>query len=265
MTPVLQARGLRVVHGRGGRRTTALDGVDLTVAAGEAVGVVGRSGSGKSTLVHALLGLRRPDAGSVAWGGVEQRAGSRTREFRRAVQYVAQDPAGSLDPRWRVRDLVADPLRRLRVSCDVEARVAESLTAVGLDPDLGDRRPAQLSGGQAQRVAVARALATRPRLLLADEPTSGLDLPRRHQVLELLASLHETQGLGVLLVSHDLRAVARLGRRTVVVDAGRVVEDRPTSDLLTRPEHPATRALLDAVTPGTPGTTDPTREEPLCS
>lgn len=244
---VLEADGLRLTHGRRRDRVVALDDVTLRVARGETLAIVGRSGSGKTTLAQLLLGLRRPDAGVVRWDGLVEGPRGRSRAFRQAVQLVAQDPATTLDPRWRVGDLVADPLRRLRVDCDVPSRVRESLRTVGLGEDLSDARPAQLSGGQAQRVALARAIATRPQVLVADEPTSGLDLQLRHQVLELLARLVEEQELGVLLVSHDLHAVAHLCRRVVVVDHGRVVEDRSTRDLLAHPVHPASQALVAAM------------------
>ena len=227
----------------------ALRGVDLHVAPGERVGMVGTSGSGKSTLLRCLLGLERPDAGTVTVAGRPVRPGttSSLRWYRRLVQYVPQDPAGSLDPRSTVRELVAVPLRALRVPGDHDAAVTTALERVGLDPGLAGRRPGELSGGQAQRVALARALAPGPALLLADEPVSGLDLPVRDQVVEVLAELSTTQGLGLLLVSHDLAVVARLCDRTVVLGDGRVVEDRPTTELLARPAHPLTRELVAAV------------------
>jgi peptide/nickel transport system ATP-binding protein len=227
----------------------ALRGVDLHVAPGERVGLVGTSGSGKSTLLRCLLGLESPDAGTVTVAGRPVRPGTTAslRWYRRLVQYVPQDPAGSLDPRATVRELVTVPLRALQVPGDHEAAVATALARVGLDPVLADRRPGELSGGQAQRVALARALAPRPALLLADEPVSGLDLPVRDQVVAVLTELSTTQGLGLLLVSHDLAVVARLCDRTVVLGDGLVLEDRPTTELLTRPRHPLTRELVAAV------------------
>nr|WP_243851185.1 ATP-binding cassette domain-containing protein [Modestobacter marinus] len=228
---------------------TALQAVDLRVGAGERVGLVGTSGSGKSTLLRCLLGLESPDRGTVTFAGRPVRPGptASLRWYRRLVQYVPQDPAGSLDPRATVRDLVAVPLRHLQVPGDHDATVATALRRVGLDPELAGRRPGELSGGQAQRVALARALAPGPALLLADEPVSGLDLPVRDQVVEVLAELSARQGLGLLLVSHDLAVVARLCDRTVVLGDGRVLEDRPTADLLASPDHPRTRELLAAV------------------
>ncbi|MCZ2839425.1 ABC transporter ATP-binding protein [Modestobacter sp. VKM Ac-2985] len=254
--PVLAATGVqrRYPLSRGwswGRRdvVAALRGVDLQVAAGERVGLVGTSGSGKSTLLRCLLGLERPDRGTVSLAGRTVQPGSTAslRWYRRLVQYVPQDPAGSLDPRSTVRELVTVPLRHLHVPGDHAAAVTTALTRVGLDPELTDRRPGELSGGQAQRVALARALAPGPVLLLADEPVSGLDLPVRDQVVQVLADLSAREGLGLLLVSHDLAVVARLCDRTVVLADGLVVEEGPTTDLLTRPAHPRTRDLLAAV------------------
>lgn len=227
----------------------ALRGVTLAVGPGDRVGLVGTSGAGKSTLLRCLLGLEAPDEGTVSCGGRSVRPGppASLRWFRRLVQYVPQDPAGSLDPRMRVRDLVAQPLRHLRVPGDHATAVEVALARVGLPTDLAGRRPGELSGGQAQRVALARALAPRPSLLLADEPVSGLDLPVREHVVDTLEDLSRRQGLGLLLVSHDLAVVQRLCSRTVVLADGAVVEDRPTSDLLQEPADPRTRQLLDAV------------------
>lgn len=261
MTTALAATGLHRVH-RLPRRlpwgqpqtVAALQGVDLSLADGERVGLVGTSGSGKSTLVRCLLALETPESGSVSCDGRPVRPGptASLRWFRRRVQYVPQNPATSLDPRMRVRDLVTEPLRHLHVPGDHPELVREALRRVGLDPLLVDRRPGELSGGQAQRVAIARALAPGPAMLLADEPVSGLDLPLRDQVIDVLDDLSRRQGLGLLLVTHDLSVVARLCTRTVVLADGLVVEDRPTVDLLSRPEHPSTRQLIAAV-PKLPG------------
>jgi peptide/nickel transport system ATP-binding protein len=234
----------------GPRQThVALRGVDLHVGPGERVGLVGTSGAGKSTLLRCLLGLQPPDEGTVTYRGRGIRPGSTAslRWYRQLVQYVPQDPAGSLDPRMRVRQLVAQPLRHLCVAGDHAAAVRVALARVGLPADLLDRRPGELSGGQAQRVALARALAPDPALLLADEPVSGLDLPVRDQVVTVLADLSRRQGLGLLLVSHDLAVVERLCTRTVVLADGQVVEDRPTAALMTSPAHPRTRELVTAL------------------
>ena len=228
---------------------TALRGVDLSVAPGERVGLVGTSGAGKSTLLRCLLALESPDAGMITYAGRPVQPGSTAslRWYRRLVQYVPQDPARSLDPRLRVRQLVAQPLRHLGVPGDHDRAVAVALDRVGLPSALVDRRPGELSGGQAQRVALARALAPEPAVLLADEPVSGLDLPLRDQVVSVLDDLARNQGLALLLVSHDLAVVDRLCPRTVVLDSGGVVEDRPTADLLADPRHPQTARLLAAL------------------
>ncbi len=236
---------------RGGvpRTHTVVDVGSLALEPLSTTGVVGSSGAGKTTLVRCLLGLDALDAGTVTCRGRDVRPGP-TRElrwFRRLVQYVPQDPASSLDPRRRVRDLVGEPLRRLGVTGDHTRMIAGALAQVGLPPDLAGRRPAEISGGQAQRVALARAVVTRPALLVADEPVSGLDLPLRRQVLDLLAGLHSSSGTALLVVSHDLAAVARLCDRTLVLDRGRVVEDAPTASAFTAPAHPVTRRLLAAV------------------
>ena len=240
---LLECRGL-------GRRV--LQDLDLRIAEGERVGLVGESGAGKTTLLRALLATEALDAGTVTCLGrpvVPARA-RHLRWYRRLVQHVPQDPATTLDPRVRVRDLVALPVRRLGTGEErarTDRLVEEALEAVGLPGALRDARPRQLSGGQAQRVALARALVLRPRLLLADEPVSGLDLPLRALVLRTLREVSEQQGTALLLVSHDVAAVAALCERTLVLSAGRVVEDVPTQRLLRAPAHPAARALVAAL------------------
>jgi peptide/nickel transport system ATP-binding protein len=242
----LRIRGVRRRYGS----VTALDGVDLDLAEGDTVGIVGVSGSGKSTLVRLILALEAPDEGSVSCSAGAVRPGPvrSLRPYRRMVQLIPQDAAASLDPRRAAIDLVEEPLRRLHIGdrADQRARAAWCLSAVGIGPELHGRRPVELSGGQAQRVAIARAIAPDPLLIVADEPTSGLDPPRREQVLDLLASLTDA-GTGLLLVSHDLSVVAHSCRRTVVLHDGRVIEDRPTAEVLSAPGHERTRALLAAV------------------
>ncbi|WP_448071326.1 dipeptide ABC transporter ATP-binding protein [Georgenia yuyongxinii] len=228
----------------------AVDGVSLTVRAGEVLALVGESGSGKTTTVRSILELTTPERGSVVVLGTDvadlDRAGRR--RLRRGVQVVLQDPDAALDPRLPVTDLVAEPLLAdgLRGK-GVRPRVAELLVLVGLDPALGDRFPRHLSGGQRQRVAIARALALQPRLLVLDEPVSALDAPVRAEILGLLGALRDRLSLSYLLVSHDLTAVRRLADRVAVMHLGRVVESGDAARVLTRPAHPYTRALLSAV------------------
>lgn len=247
---VLRADGVRYRYTVAGQPPlSALNGIDLELSAGEAVGVLGRSGSGKSTLLGLLLALLNPTAGTVTLDDQAVVAGpvGRLRWYRRRVQYVPQDAAGSLDPRLDVARLVGDPLRRLQVAGNHRDLVLESLDAVGLGSDLVRRRPAELSGGQAQRVALARAVATGAELLLTDEPVSGLDLPLRNQVLGLLDGLRRERGVGLLFVSHDLDAVARLCPHSIVLDAGHVVERGETTRLLAQPESAAAQALVSSL------------------
>ncbi|GAB7045657.1 ABC transporter ATP-binding protein [Catenuloplanes indicus] len=244
MTAVLECADL--VHTYPGRPRPVLRGVGLSVAAGERVALVGRSGSGKSTLVRALLALEAVESGVVRCAGRPVAPGPvrRLRWFRRIVQYVPQDPASTLDPRARVRDIVAEPARRLRGD-DGDTRVA--LESVEIPAELHGARVRDLSGGQAQRVAIARAWSPGPQLILADEPVSGLDPPLRARVTGALRTLSERRGTALLLVTHDLSVAARLCDRIVVMHDGRIVEDRDAAGLLAGPAHPETRALLAAV------------------
>jgi peptide/nickel transport system ATP-binding protein len=231
------------------RTVVAVDGISITVGAGERVGLVGASGSGKSTLLRMLLALEAPDAGRITFTGQDVLPGrtSDLRWFRRQVQYIPQDPASSLDPRRRVEQIIREPLRRLGIPGDHRNRVREVLDAVGLGSQYAGRRPLELSGGQCQRVAMARAIAPAPRLIVADEPVSGLDLPLREQIIGMLDELSGALGTAILIVSHDLSVVARLCERCAVMTNGRIVEDRPTSAILESPEHEYTRLLIDSV------------------
>ncbi|MGK2349158.1 ATP-binding cassette domain-containing protein [Actinomyces sp. W5033] len=275
-SPSLAVRHLtRSYPGEGGRPHRVLDRLDLRLAGSETVALLGRSGCGKTTLLRALLLIDRPqraDGGDILLDGRSVLAGGRSaralRPYRRAVQYVPQDPAASLDPRHDVLAQVTRTLRSLGVPGgpeEHEATATTVLSALELPRGLWRRHPHEVSGGQAQRVALARALAPAPRFLVLDEPVSGLDPALRHQVLDLLTGLSDADGglclpvgtdggapagagtPGLLLVSHDLAAVARVCRRALVMDGGRIVEDVPTATLLTAPQHPAARALRDAV------------------
>lgn len=226
----------------------ALDNVSIAVDDGQSVGLVGESGSGKSTIVRLMLALVKPASGSVLFDGA-QITSANLRAFRAAVQTVFQDPYSSLDPRQKIVSIVAEPLRSLGIARGAEARtmVAASLASVGLPADTLDRYPHEFSGGQRQRIAIARATVCHPRLLLADEPVSALDVTTRIQVIDLLAELRESTGLAILMVSHDLSAIAALCDQTVVLNAGRVVESGPTATILTAPREAYTRRLVDAV------------------
>lgn len=303
----LETRGLRRSHpGAGGERREVLRGVDLRLEPGENVALIGRSGCGKTTLLRALLLLDSPgpeDAGEILLDGRPvRRGGARAlRAFRRAVQYVPQDAAATLHPRRSVLAQVATPLRTLGVVRDREEAVSRArkiLEGLDIHREIWENRPHEISGGQAQRVSIARALALSPRYLLLDEPVSGLDPALRRQTLDLLAAIEAdpdaatsdeqeppaksgVSGEGapaaksgasgepepapagscarpapaLLVVSHDLAAVARVCQRALVMDEGSIVEDAPMRRLLTEPAHPATRALRDAV-PTLPTATD---------
>jgi oligopeptide/dipeptide ABC transporter ATP-binding protein len=245
--PVRRTGGLlvrrRVVH--------AVDGVDLQVMEEEAFGIVGESGSGKSTIGRLIARLIEPTAGSMRLAGEDWLAlsGRALRARRRQVQMVFQNPFASLDPRWTVRSIIAEPLRTHRTvpRAGVADRVAQLMQSVGLSPDLADRYPHQFSGGQRQRIGIARALALEPRLLIADEPVSALDVSVQAQVLNLLRRLQREHRLAVLLISHDLSVVSYLCRRVAVVYLGRIVELGPARALFGDPLHPYTQALIAAV------------------
>ncbi|MFJ9822805.1 ATP-binding cassette domain-containing protein [Streptomyces sp. NPDC101160] len=223
MTSLLQVRDLVVRYGA----RTVVDGVSFEVAAGESVGLVGPSGCGKSTTASAVLQLLRPHSGSVRFAGIELTAlrGRELRPLRPRLQPVFQDPYGALSPRRRVREQIAEPLRvhGLWSPADGPARVDELLALVGLTSEHGERRPYELSGGQCQRVVVARALATRPELLVLDEPTSALDPSLRAGILNLLMGLQDGLGLGFLFISHDHTAVRHVCDRVLTMSEGRVV------------------------------------------
>ena len=248
-TPLLAAEDVAFAYGKG---APVLRGVSVALAPGESLGLVGESGAGKTSLLRVLLGLAAPTGGRVLFDGgpLDRRSASTMRAFRRAVQPVYQDPFSSLDPRMTVGESIAEPLQSLRLGDDRAsraARVAELLEAVDLPADAAERYPEAFSGGQRQRIAIARALAPRPRLILADEPVSALDTSVRMHVIELFQRLAREQGIGMLLVSHDLTIVSALCRRMAVLESGRIVEEGPTERLLTAPEHPYTQRLLASV------------------
>ncbi|MER7071401.1 oligopeptide/dipeptide ABC transporter ATP-binding protein [Terrabacter sp. NPDC000476] len=229
----------------------AVDGVSLAIRAGAVTALVGESGSGKSTVGRCVVRLLEPTSGTVRLAGVDVTSLSRRRlrEHRRTVSIVFQDPAGSLDPRMLVGDVVAEPLRlsagRLRRQ-EREARVAEGLERVGLRPEVARRYPHELSGGQRQRVSIARALMSQPALLVADEPTSALDVSVQASVLNLLADLQRDIGFACLFITHDLAAVEYLADDIAVMYLGQIVEHGSRAEVFANPKHPYTQALLAA-------------------
>ncbi|MQA14641.1 MAG: ATP-binding cassette domain-containing protein [Pseudonocardiaceae bacterium] len=248
MTPVLALRGLSVTFRGAGGRVPALVDVDLEVAAGEMVGLVGGSGAGKSTVARAIAGLERPDSGTIALDGADLATLSRRqqRDRRRQLHLVFQDPYTALPPAMRVRRIVAEPLV-IHGLAERDRRVHDALAAVHLPPERYlSRYPHQLSGGERQRVAFARALVTEPRLVLADEPTQMLDASLRAELVDLMEELRSGRGVAVLHITHDLALAQRSCDRLVVLRGGRVVEQGPTHAVLARPAHPYTRALIDA-------------------
>ncbi len=230
----------------------ALDDVSLALARGESLAVVGESGSGKSSLARAILALERPTAGRVTLLGRDIFAlkPGALRALRRHMQMVFQDPYGSLDPRRKVGWIVAEPLDALEQGVSAserQARIAEALESVGLKPGDAAKFPHEFSGGQRQRIAIARALITRPDLIVADEAVSALDVSVQAQVLNLFMDLRETLGLSYLFISHDLAVVRQVADRVAVMRDGRIVEEGPVEDVFRAPQHPYTRALIEAV------------------
>jgi oligopeptide transport system ATP-binding protein len=229
----------------------AVDGVSLELAAGEAVGVVGESGSGKSTLARAALQLIRPESGRVVWLGrpVDGLSQSELKPLRRDMQIIFQDPLASLDPRMTAGEIVAEPLQVHRRDLDrvaIDAAVLETFARVRLDPTLITRYPHELSGGQCQRIGIARAMVLQPRLLICDEPVSALDVTVQEQILRLLADLKRESGLAILFISHNLAVVRQLCERILVLYLGRMIELAPTTALYSQPLHPYTRELLES-------------------
>jgi oligopeptide/dipeptide ABC transporter ATP-binding protein len=237
---------------RRGPPLRAVAGVDLTIHAGEVVGVVGESGSGKSTLARAALQLVRATGGQVVWLGnpIDARSPGELASLRRETQLVFQDPIASLDPRMIVQEIVAEPLRVHRADLDGAARrstVARMLNRVGLGPELLGRYPHELSGGQAQRVGIARAMILQPKLLVCDEAVSALDVSVQGQIIELLNEIKREYETAILFISHNLAVVRQLCDRVLVLYLGRMMEQGATAALYATPAHPYTRGLLDAV------------------
>jgi peptide/nickel transport system ATP-binding protein len=257
MTTLLEARNLvRVYETPRGiwKKPTpvrAVDGVSLSLAAGESLGIVGESGSGKSTLGRMLLGIDPATEGKVLFDGQPMPAvgTAEWRRLRAQMQLVFQDPLAALDRRLPIAEQIGEPLEihGLATKSEVRDRVAELMAAVGLRRDQSDRYPHELSGGQRQRVIIARALASEPRLLVCDEPVSALDVSIQAQVVNLLRDLQERHGIAMVFISHDLKVVRNITDRVAVMYLGRIVEEASSDVIFAEPQHPYTRALVSSV------------------
>jgi peptide/nickel transport system ATP-binding protein len=261
-TPVLEA--IEVSHefdvsrpmlqralAREGRQTLrAVDAVSFAIPRGTTLSLVGESGCGKSTVARLAVGLYAPSAGEIRFEGHPLTAARAQPELRRRMNMIFQDPYASLNPRWRVRDIIAEPIRTfgiVRSTTELRDRVGALLTQVGLTPADGDKFPHEFSGGQRQRISIARALSSEPEFLVCDEPTSALDVSVQSQILNLMRDLQTRLGLTYLFISHNLAVVRHMSDRLGVMYLGRVVEQGPANEIFESPRHPYTRLLLDAI------------------
>ncbi len=247
---------------REGRLTLrAVDDVSFAIEPGTTLALVGESGCGKSTIARMAVGLYTPTRGAIFFAGQPLSTARAQPALRRRLNMIFQDPYASLNPRWRVRDIVAEPIRAFNILTDktaITTRVGELLIQVGLAPADGEKFPHEFSGGQRQRVSIARALSSAPDFLVCDEPTSALDVSVQAQILNLMKDLQRTLGLTYLFISHNLAVVRHMSDRLGVMYLGRIVELGPAEDIFAHPSHPYTRLLLDAIpdleNPGRPRT-----------
>ncbi len=233
-----------------GRQTLrAVDEVSFSIPLGTTLSLVGESGCGKSTVARLAVGLYTPTSGQILFEGVDLTAARAQPALRRRMNMIFQDPYASLNPRWRVRDIVAEPIRAFRLlqGRDVQDRVAQLLTQVGLSPRDGEKFPHEFSGGQRQRVSIARALSSEPEFLVCDEPTSALDVSVQAQILNLMRDLQERLQLTYLFISHNLSVVRHMSDQLGVMYLGRIVEYGPGESIFAAPRHPYTRLLLEAI------------------
>jgi peptide/nickel transport system ATP-binding protein len=243
----------RVVERKPRQFLHAVDGVSFAIAKGRTLALVGESGCGKSTVARLLVGLYAPTRGSVAFDGTDtrpQRSSRDDRVLRRRMQMIFQDPYASLNPRWKVMDIIAEPLREhglAQTQAELQAQVGQLLESVGLAAADREKFAHQFSGGQRQRISIARALATQPEFIVCDEPTSALDVSVQAQVLNLMKRLQRERGLTYLFISHNLAVVHHVADEVGVMYLGRLVELAPKAELFSRPRHPYTRMLLDAI------------------
>ena len=243
----------RVIEGSRRQVVKAVDGVDFEIERGKTLSLVGESGCGKSTVARLVVGLYEPTDGHIEYEGVNLTDLNDRKEeadLRGRMQMIFQDPYASLNPRWRVSDIVAEPIRHKKMfdnKEDVVHRVGEMLTQVGLSPADGEKFPHEFSGGQRQRISIARALAGKPEFLVCDEPTSALDVSVQAQILNLMKDLQEEFGLTYLFISHDLAVVDHVSDNIGVMYLGRICELTETKELFSNPRHPYSRFLLDAI------------------
>ena len=243
----------RVIEGAPRQIVRAVDGVSFAIDRGETLSLVGESGCGKSTVARLICGLYPPTRGAVRFDGVDLATVARRSDMlamRRRFQMIFQDPYASLNPRWRVREIIAEPIRSHGLEPDegrLRARVGELLTDVGLAPRDGEKYPHEFSGGQRQRISIARALSSNPEFLVCDEPTSALDVSVQAQILNLMVDLQREHGLTYLFISHNLAVVSHISTRVGVMYLGRIVEIAATRQLFERPLHPYTRMLQSAI------------------
>ena len=247
--PLLEIRGLHKVYGRGATAVPALRGVDLDVDRGETVALVGESGCGKTTFGRVVVGLQAPTSGDVIFDGERLDDLVGTKGFRSRIQMVFQHPDSSLNPRFRAGTTVREPRQLMKGGsrAEIEEKVDEILTLVGLGSEYESRRPRELSGGQQQRIAIARALISDPELVVLDEPTSSLDQSIRGRIISLLRDIQSARDVAYLFISHDLSTVRRIADRVAVMYLGRIVEVADTETVFESPQHPYTKALLSAV------------------
>lgn len=258
-TPILQTKNVDFSYRAG---SPVLHDINIAITEGQNVGLVGESGSGKSTILRLLLGMHAPTQGEILFSGAQLSLKDReqARRFRSTVQVVFQDPYSSLDPRQRIDQLIAEPLRslglgqeanpgasRLTVRNWIENEVVEALRAVDLPADAASRYPDEFSGGQRQRIAIARAIVCKPKVLLADEPVSALDVSTRVRVIDLIAELGRTKAMTIVMVSHDLAVVAALCQQSIVLEKGVVVEQGATASVLGAPQHQYTQRLIESL------------------
>ncbi|MBW6397249.1 ATP-binding cassette domain-containing protein [Roseomonas sp. HJA6] len=244
--PALQ----RLISGEGRRLLRAVDGVTFAIPKGTTLSLVGESGCGKSTVARLSVGLYEPSVGEAVFDGRDLAEARGMADQRRRMQMIFQDPYASLNPRWRVADIIAEPIRAfglVTTRSEQANRVAELLTQVGLSPLDGQKFPHEFSGGQRQRISIARALSSNPEFLVCDEPTSALDVSVQAQILNLMKELQQRLGLTYLFISHNLAVVRQVSDRIGVMYLGRLVELAPAESLFERPRHPYTRALMEAI------------------